>query len=100
VEQELFDRRKDLCDGMTLEYITTRELENSAGQVTGRIRIVKLKEEPEANVDYTCPACGFSEKKKEVWKKPFVTTCGKCGYKIKVISLKAEIKKLKKKQQM
>lgn len=81
---------------MTIEYITTRNLQNSSGQIKGKIRVIKLLEEAEANVDYTCPECLYTEKRKEVWKKPFSIRCSKCGFLIKVPSLRAEIKKMRK----
>ena len=98
-----FVRRKGLCDSMALEYITNRELGNSSGQNTGKIRILKLKEEMGANVELTCPECGTSEKRKEVWGEPFVIgsgaskkftlACNKCGFKINLLKLKKEVKK-------
>lgn len=81
---------------MTIEYITTRNLENSSGQIKGKIKIIKTKEEPEATIEYTCPECGFTETKKDVWKKPFSIKCSKCGFLIKVSSLKSAIKKERK----
>jgi len=90
------DQREDLCDPVEIEYITTRELQNSHGSCTGKIRMIVLKGENEASIDLTCPECGFSEKKKEIWKKPFTTNCGRCGFLIKITSLKAEIKKERK----
>jgi len=81
---------------MEIAYITTRDLQNSHGQITGRIRIILLKGESQADVDLKCPECQFSEKRKEEWKKPFSTKCNKCGFLIKVISLRQEIKKDKK----
>lgn len=90
---------------MTLEYITTRELQNSSGKITGKIRILKLGEEPDANVELTCPECSNSEKRKEAWSEPFVTgagankkfnlVCSKCGFKINLLKLKKEAKKKK-----
>jgi len=87
---------------MALEYITTRELE---GKAAGKIRILKLAEEPQAAVEYTCPNCGFSEKTKQGWKEPFVQgtgskqtfylKCKKCGFEIKLLKLKKEAKKKK-----
>lgn len=89
-----------------IEYITTRELENSSGQIKGKIRIVKLAEEADAAVDLTCPECGAAEKKKEVWKEPFVEDtgtkqkfnikCSKCDFSMKMLKLKKEVKKKQK----
>ena len=88
---------------MTLEYITMREMENSKGEMKGRIRIMKMKEDAHALVDMTCPECGFNEKRKEAWTEPFVTglkakqvfflKCGKCPYSVKVLKLKKEAAK-------
>lgn len=66
-----------------IRYVTTRVLENSSGQSKGRIRILVLKDETDASVDYTCPECGFGEKKRQLWERPFNVKCGKCGYLIK-----------------
>lgn len=87
---------------MPIEFITTRDVE---GKVEGRVRIIKLKEEPKASVEYSCPQCGFSEKRKELWTEPLVTgsgmnkkfliRCSKCGFEIKLLKLKKEIKKKK-----
>ncbi len=81
---------------MPIEYITTRILKNSLGQEKGRIRVLKLKEEPEAQVDYTCPECLHTESKKLIWKKPFSLRCSKCNYLIRVTNLRTEIKKKRK----
>lgn len=84
---------------MTIEFITTRELN------PGKVKLVKLKEEPDALVEYTCPECGFNERRKEAWQEPLVTgkgvkkkflvKCGKCGHEIKFLKLKKEAKKKK-----
>ena len=91
---------------MALEYITTRDLENSLGQPKGKIRILKVREESEANVEVTCPECRHTEKRKEPWEEPFVSdtgknqkfnlVCNKCGFNINVLKLKKEVKKKKK----
>lgn len=91
---------------MTIEYITTRELQNKSGQVTGKVRIVKTAEESDAMIDLTCPECGASEKKKEAWTEPLVTgegsktkfevKCNKCGHVVKMLKLKKEAAKKKK----
>jgi peptide subunit release factor 1 (eRF1) len=87
---------------MALEYITTRGLE---GKAAGKIIIMKLVEDAQAVVEYTCPECGFSEKTKQDWKEPFVQgtganqsfhlKCKKCGFEIKLAKLKKEAKKKK-----
>jgi len=85
-----------------IEYATIRELE---GRTKGRIRIVKLKEEKDADVEFTCPECGFTEKKRVGWKEPFVNggglnqffllECSRCGQQSKIFKLRKEIKKKK-----
>ena len=88
---------------MPIEFITTRELEDKMGVVRGRVKLMKLLEEPDALVEYVCPACGFSEKRKIAWTEPFVTgtgankrfivPCGKCGFEMKFLKLKKEAAK-------
>jgi len=90
---------------MQIQYITTRPLENSKGEVKGKIRIIKLVDEAEATVELTCPECSFSEKRKEAWEEPFVVgerankkfnvACSKCGFKKRLLKLKKEMKKKK-----
>jgi ssDNA-binding Zn-finger/Zn-ribbon topoisomerase 1 len=87
---------------MTLEYITTRELE---GKTAGRIRIVKMKEDDFAQIDFTCPECGKNAKMKEKWTEPFVqgeganekffVACSGCKNTQKLLKLKKEVKKKK-----
>lgn len=90
---------------MGLEYITNRELENSAGELRGKIRIFKTTEDTLADIDLTCPECGYNEKRKESWGEPFVIgtgagkkfnlQCSKCGFRIMMVKLKKEAKKKK-----
>ncbi|MHA1742632.1 MAG: hypothetical protein ACTSV6_00090 [Candidatus Heimdallarchaeota archaeon] len=90
---------------MAIEYITTRDLQNSSGEAKGKIRILKLVEENEATVEFTCPECGSTEKRKEMWGEPFVEgsginqkfhiKCNKCGFSVKLMKLKKEVKKKK-----
>jgi hypothetical protein len=90
---------------MALEYITTRELQNSSGKITGKIRIFKSKEETDADIELTCPSCGYTEKRKEAWSEPFIegsgknqkfnVNCSKCGFSVKLMKLKKEVKKKK-----
>ena len=93
---------------MTTEFITNRELQNKAGEVAGKVRIMKVKEEQEATIAYTCPECGHSEQRKELWQEPFLTgngaskklnfSCAKCGNKVSILKLRKEIAKEKKKK--
>lgn len=85
---------------MVLEYITTREI---AGKVLGKIRIMKMKEDDFALVDFTCPECGNSQKKTEKWAEPFMqgeksntkffVTCSQCKTPQKMLKLKKEMRK-------
>lgn len=90
---------------MQIQFITTRPLENSKGEVKGKVRIIKLVDEADATVELTCPECGFSEKRNEAWEEPFVVgegakkkfnvVCSKCGFKKRLLKLKKEKKKKK-----
>jgi hypothetical protein len=96
---------KTAVSQMAIEYITTRYLQNSSGQTKGKIRIFKLAGEADAAVEYTCPECGSTEKRKEFWKEPFIEgnganqkfnfKCNKCNFSIKLLKLKKEVKKKK-----
>lgn len=76
-----------------IEYVTNRSLEGPSGK--GRIKIIKLKEESLASVEYVCPMCGFEEKKKKEWKRPFSIRCDNCNHLIRVPKLRTEIKKMR-----
>jgi len=101
------EKETTVNDFMAIEFITTRMLENKSGEMTGKIRILKLKEEPDALVDYTCPACGFNEKRRETWQEPlvsgkgvnkkFLVVCNKCKHEMRFLKLKKETKKKDKK---
>ena len=80
---------------MEIGYITTRELENSSGRVSGKIRVVVPKGENVADIILTCPECGAVQSRKEEWKLPFSTNCEKCGFQIRIENLRREIKKKK-----
>jgi len=84
---------------MVLEYITTRDLENKAGQPSGKVRILKRREDSFALVELTCPECGAFEKKNYEWSEPFTSGTGskqvfnlvcKCGNRIRMLKLKKE----------
>lgn len=78
---------------MEIKYITTRNLQNSAGEIKGKVRVIVLKGENMADIDLTCPECGFVQKKKQEFKLPLNLQCEKCNFKIKIQSLRKEIKK-------
>ncbi|MFH1623149.1 MAG: hypothetical protein ABIA12_01360 [Candidatus Aenigmatarchaeota archaeon] len=90
---------------MGIEFITTRELANSKGEAKGKVKLMKLAGEPDAMIEYACPACGHAEKRKEAWQPPLVTgegankrfcvCCGKCGFEMKFLKLKKETIKKK-----
>ena len=85
---------------MAIEYITTRELKNKNGQIAGKIRVLKLKENTKATIDFTCPNCRVSDRRESEFKLPFLMECSKCGHPIKLIQLKKEMKKEKKKEKI
>jgi len=91
---------------MPLEYITNREISNNEGEVKGKIKIMKMREDDSAQIEFACPGCGFLEKRKEKWGEPFTTgtgskqffsiKCGKCNLVTKLLKLKKEAAKKKK----
>ncbi len=80
-----------------VRYLTTRELANAEGKITGMIKVMVTKDSNKAKVKYTCPECGKSEDTTEEWKKPFAVKCKFCGHNIKLVKLLAQFKKEKKK---
>ena len=62
---------------MNIQYITNRELKNSKGEIKGKVRIIKYKEEKLARVKYKCPECGYEGEMKLPFKKPFRFSCQK-----------------------
>lgn len=79
-----------------VRYMTSRELANDKGQVTGMIKVLVPKDSNDAKVKYTCPMCLKSEDTTEEWKKPFSVKCKFCGHTIKLSKLLAQFKKEKK----
>ncbi|MEM5829596.1 MAG: hypothetical protein QW040_02760 [Candidatus Aenigmatarchaeota archaeon] len=78
---------------MEISYITTRDLQNSAGQTKGKVRVIVLKGESIANIELICPECGQAQKKKQEFKIPLDLRCEKCGFRVKLQRLRKEIKK-------
>lgn len=79
-----------------VRYLTTRELQNSEGKVTGMIKVLVPKDSNDAKVKYTCPECGKGAETTEEWKKPFAVKCKFCGHSMKLVKLLAQFKKEKK----
>lgn len=79
-----------------VRYLTTRELTNADGKVTGMIKVLVHKDSNNAKVKYTCPVCLKSAETTEEWKKPFSVKCKFCGYNMKLVKLLAQFKKEKK----
>lgn len=78
-------------------YVTNRTLKNKAEKETGKLRAFVLTGSNIAEVDYTCPECLFSEHTKAEFKRPFSVKCSKCGFLLRILKIKDEIKKEKKK---
>lgn len=79
-------------------YVTNRTIRNSAGAETGKIKVLVREGSDSAEVDYVCPECGNSQHTEQEWKRPFNVKCSKCGAVMKIVRLKDEIKKDKKKK--
>ncbi|MBI4177246.1 MAG: hypothetical protein HY516_02665 [Candidatus Aenigmarchaeota archaeon] len=79
-----------------VRYLTTRELRNDQGKITGMIKVLVPKDSNNAKVKYVCPMCLKEAETAEEWKKPFAVNCKFCGYKIKLPKLMAQFKKEKK----
>ncbi|MFH0890347.1 MAG: hypothetical protein V1836_04395 [Candidatus Aenigmatarchaeota archaeon] len=79
-----------------VRYLTSRELTNDKGEMTGSIKVLVPKDTNTAKVKYVCPMCLKSEETTEEWKKPFSIKCKFCGYTMKLLKLLAQFKKEKK----
>ena len=79
-----------------VKYLTTRELQNDKGEVTGMIKVFVPKDSNNAKVKYTCPMCLKGAETTEEWKKPFAVKCKFCGHNMKLVKLLAQFKKEKK----
>ncbi|MFQ6020882.1 MAG: hypothetical protein ACE5J4_02575 [Candidatus Aenigmatarchaeota archaeon] len=66
-------------------YHTLRRLSNN-----GKIRVLVIKGESQAHVEYICPKCGYYDYIRQEWKRPFSVKCGKCKYTIRVPKLKGK----------
>lgn len=73
------------------EYHTQRALEND-----GKVRVLVVKGEKEANVEYICPYCGYYGFVQKLWKRPFSVNCENCKKLIRIQKMKTLIDKDKK----
>lgn len=78
-------------------YHTWRDLEED-GEKKGEIRVLVLKDEEKARVEYCCPECGKKFFTEEKWKRPFSVKCENCGNRIKVPRIKDKVKRETKKR--
>ena len=69
-------------------YHTNRSLENG-----GRIRVLVLKGDNLAKVEYICPKCKHYAYTEKEWKRNFSVKCKNCGFLIRVPRLRNLIKK-------
>jgi len=79
--QKIIDERK--IGPSDSEYHTQRGLENG-----GKIRVLLIKGETEAHVEYICPYCGHYECATKPFKRPFSVKCAACDRLIRVQRLK------------
>lgn len=78
--------------------ISNRTLKNKNGEESGRLKVLVRTGTTIAEIDYKCPEC-FNEAHLNLeWQRPLIIICSKCGNKMKMEKLKAEIKKAKKKE--
>lgn len=78
-------------------YHTWRDLANRKGEYKGKVRILVIKGEDKARVEYKCPECSNEGYVETAWFKPFSFDCQKCKKKIKILRLKDEFKRDQKK---
>lgn len=59
----------------------------------GKIRVLALKADNIARVEYVCPMCGKEGYAEEPWKRPFSVKCQHCSFRISVPKMKQQFKK-------
>ena len=78
-------------------YHTWRDVSNKKGEPIGKMRILVLKTDKLARVEYICPSCIKSGYTESPWQRPFSFNCQSCGIVIKVPKLKEQFKREMKK---
>lgn len=79
--QKIIDEKK--IGPSDSDYHTQRSLENG-----GKIRVLLIKGEKDANIEYICPYCGSYEYTIRPFKRPFSIKCSACDRLIRVQRLK------------
>lgn len=77
-------------------YHTWRDGKKRNGEIGGKIRIIVLKKDGIARVEYICPECGHYGYLETEWKRPFSFKCEECGFRIRVPRLRDEVKRERK----
>ncbi len=77
-------------------FVCNRKVENKEKELTGSVKAYVPKEENMVYIEYVCAECGFSEKMKQEWKRPFNVKCSKCGFLMRIPKLKDQVKREKK----
>jgi len=75
-------------------YHTFRTIETKDGK-KGKVRVLVIKGETNAHVEYLCPQCKHQSYLVLPWKRPFSFRCEKCGFRVNVPRLRDEIKRKK-----
>ncbi len=83
--------------GSDVLYHTWRKVKNRKGEEKGELRILALKKDGMARVEYVCPYCEKYGFKEETWRRPFSFKCDHCGKTIRVPRLKDQVKREMKK---
>ncbi|MBI5332772.1 MAG: hypothetical protein HZB65_04315 [Candidatus Aenigmarchaeota archaeon] len=74
-------------------YHTRRDALNKAGKKAGKMRILVLKADNIARVEYICPECSHHGYHESQWQRPFSFKCNKCNSTIKVPKMKEQFKR-------
>ena len=88
---ELIKERK--LTGKDCVFHTQRKLTNKKGEMTGKVRVLVLREDEIARVEYICPECSYYGYLEKEWKRPFSFRCEKCNVLIRVPKLREQIKR-------
>lgn len=78
-------------------YITNRTVQNKGGELKGRIALLVRAGSTTAEYKYACPECGDVRDGQQEFRRPITIRCQKCGFLMKILKLKDELKKDKKK---